>query len=580
MPDSHINVFTLGLGGVNVDADPILTEDNQTLKSQNATYDPTVARAGALTKRMGLDRFNSVPMTGPVLGGIEAPFAGTAGAPAAGGGGGGDAGDSGGTTDGQPATSGSSGSGGYGVGPGSNIIGSAGSSGASGGAGQGAAFFNGGTPLFGGKKLIVVGMNDGSTGTGWYVTSKGFNDPVVTVNSATPPHVPSRLDRLTAAAQVRYVLGQTANHDQVIGFPQSVTEGLCARPNGVLFYPQSINPAESTGYPGGSASGCASPIIRRNDGRTDIAIGAIPPAGWPTQIVTGSIRYSTGHGMQIVGMGTKYGDGSKIYICVHDLLGVGGVTITNDGFRLLRLDTTSYALTTIFNSVSSLVPSPNYNAMTGTASPFLSGGGFEAWFGGVNGATGVSSSVFGLVPSPGFGVGYANWKGFEGAFAANGDVTCMAIYRGDLYVGHSNLDATPAYAVINALPIASTSLPGNPVFTASDSGTAQANNGFVSMAIFQGNLYVSYFNAGVSARIFKFDGTTWSVAFTVASGTKAPMNLQVDSDGDILYAFGTSSAIATPAWYTTSDGATWTSKATNMNVSNRFPMNIFADFNQ
>ncbi len=560
MPDSHINVFTLGLGGVNVDSDPILTEDNQTLKSQNATYDPTVARAGALTKRMGLDRFNNVPMSGAVLGGIEAPFAGTAGAPASGGGGGGDAGDSGGTTDSQPAPSGSSG--GYGVGPGSSLVGSSGSS----GAGQGASYFNGGTPLFGGKKLIVVGMNDGSTGTGWYVTSKGFNDPVVTVNSATPPHVPSRLDRTTGAT-VRYVLGQTANHDQVTGFPQSVTEGMCARPGGVLFYPQSIAPAESTG------AQSPPPVIRRNDGHSDVAVVTVPAnPSW------GTPAYATGHACHVVGMGTKYGDGNQVYICVHDMLGVGGVTITNDGFRLFRLNVGTLALTEIFNT--NPLTGANYNAMTGTASPFLSGGGYEAWFGGVNEATGVSSSVFALVPSPGFNDSYANWKGFEGAFAVKSDVTCMAIYNGDLYVGHNNTAATPAYAVINALPIKSTTLPGNPVFTASDGGSASAFNGFVSMAIFQGKLYVSYFNPGVSAIIFKFDGTTWSTAFTVSVGTKAPMNLHVDSDGDILYAFGTSSAIATPAWYTTSDGATWTSKATNMNVSSRFPMNVFADFNQ
>lgn len=567
MADSRINVLTPGEGGVDVDTNSILTADNVTRQSQNATFDPTRQRAGALVKRMGLDRFNTVPLGGPVLGGIEAPFAGTAGAPLSGGGGGGNPGDSGGTNPGQPAPPAV----GYGGGPGSGTIGSGGSgAAASGSAGQGAAIWNNGVTLFGGKKLIVVGMNDGSSGTGWYVTSKGFNDTPVVLTGPGIPHVPARLDRIAAGANPRYVLGQTANHDQVVGFPQSLTEGMGARPNGVLFYPQSISgPAESTG----TATGPLVPTIRRNDGATDVQAAIIPfNPSWGTK------PWATGHSCQVVGMGTKYGDGSKVYVCVHDMLGIGGVTITNDGFRLFRLDVSSLALTEIFNT--NPLTGTNYNAMTGTASAFLSGGGIEAWFGGVNEATGVSSTVFGLVPSPGFNDSYADWKGFEGAFADKGDVACMAIYKGDLYVGHSNLAATPAYAVINVHTIAGTNVSGNPVLTASDGGSAQAGNGFVSMAIFRGILYATFFNSATSALIYKFDGTTWSVAFTVTVGTKAPMNLHVDSDGDVLYAFGTSSAIATPAWYTTLDGVTWTSKSSIMNVGGRFPHNVFADFNQ
>ena len=582
MPDSHINVFTLGLGGVNVDSDPILTEDNHTLKSQNATYDPTVARAGALTKRMGLDRFNNVPMTGPVLGGIEAPFAGTAGAPASGGGGGGNPGDSGGTTDGQPTPS----SGSYGVGPGSSIPGSGGS--VSGGSNTGGASIWTLTTgqLFGGKKLIVVGMNDGSTGTGWYVTSKGFNDPAVVVTGSLTgpgpgiPHVPSRLARLSAAAITPFNIGQTCNHDQIVGFPTSVTEGLCARPNGVLFYPQSINPAESTGFPGGSPiTGCASPVIRRNDGRSDVIVVSIPPAPstapnavWGAGITTGTTYYSTGHGMQVVGMGTKYGDGNQIYICVHDLLGVGGVTIANDGGRIFRLNVGASALVEIFGS-GNVFPL-NYVTAPGVPSPFLSGGGIEAAFGTVLEASGTAGQFYQLIPNFGYADNYADWQPQPTPNGiVPGDITCLAYYKGGLYVGTTNTaSGSPAAAFIIG--------PTGSAFTASGAGSPTVHNGFVSMAIFQGNLYASYLNATTAAIIYKFDGTTWSTAFTTVTGTKAAYNLQVDSDGDILYAFGTSSAIATPAWYTTTDGATWVNKSTNMNVANRFPMNIFADFNQ
>jgi hypothetical protein len=192
--------------------------------------------------------------------------------------------------------------------------------------------------------------------------------------------------------------------------------------------------------------------------------------------------------------------------------------------------------------------------------------------------------VFALTPSPGFNDGYANWNIVEGAFTDKGDVTCMAIYQGNLYAGHSNLAASPAYAKINVFPLpgGTTVASGASVsLTATGSGAA-SGNGFVSMAIFQGKLYASFLNFGVESLVYKFDGTTWTQAFTITLGTKAPLNLHVDSDGDILYAFGTTSAVATPAWYTTPDGVTWTSKATNMNAGGggKFPQNIFADFNQ
>lgn len=598
MADERINVFTLGLGGVDVDTDPILTADNATLRSQNATYDPTTSRAGALTKRPGLDRFNTVPMGGAVLGGIEAPYTGTAGAPASGGGGGGDAGDPGGGGGGSTGSTGTSGPGGPGGG---------GSPTNPPNRPAGATLFAPSGPLFGGKKLIVIGRSDngvtGASGAGWYVTSKGFNDVGRLMTGAAgtgtglgTPMNGTTLARLVGGPQAG-TIGQTANHDQVVGFPQSLTEGLCARPNGVLFYAQRTEPTPSTSNPLPLAN---FPLIRRNDGLTDIVVASIPGntptfppilGGWP---LTASFAvYVTAHGMAVVGMGTKYGDGSKIYIVVHDR--VPGGLPASDAVRVFRLDTTTYALNEIFNS-NPLLPSPpyssNYNALPGTASPFLSGGGVEAWFGGVLEATGSLGTVNALVPSPGNFDAYANWQGYEGAYATKSDVTCMAIFQGVLFVGHANQAATPAFAVINGNPLDSgKTLGADPQLTASG-GTAAASNHFCSMAIFRSKLYVSYWNKTQIAKIYSYDGTTWNTVYTSGTniGDQVPFNLQIDSDGDILYAFGCVDGTPPACFLTSVDGTTWVAKSANLtgdltasgggNFSNSTPMNVFADFIQ
>lgn len=584
MADPSITVLTLGTGGIDVDSDPILTADNATLKSQNATYDPTASRGGALSKRPGLDRFNIVPFGGPILGGIEAPFAGTAGAPTSGGGGAGLPGDPGGTVGGQPDP-GASGGGSYGVGPGSTItLGSNASTGV-GPSGGNASYFTSGSVLFGGKKIIIVGRADstttGASGAGWYVTSKGFADIAqsVTESVASPMNGPS-LARIAGGVTALEV-GQTANHDQLSGFPPSLTEGLCARPNGILFYAQRTDPSESVTYPLPSTKRA---VIRRNDGISDVVVTTIPDNSlWP--VVTGA--YATGHGMAVVGMGTRYGDGGNIFIAIHDRFGVGGVTVANDSSRIFRMDTSSYALTEVFNSYTGAT---NYNSVTGTLSPLLSGGSVEVWGGGMQLATGATSAVYGMVPSPPFNDGYANWTGYEGAYADKSDVTCMAIYKGSLFVGHINLAASPAFAVINGNPIGGGTLPANPQLTGSG-GTVQANNRFVSMAIFQGKLYVSFYNATQAAKIYQFDGTNWTTVFTSGTFTHdlVPFNLHVDADGDVLYAYGSTSATIT-VFMTSVDGVTWVDKSANLtgdlsasgggNFSTSQPFNVFSDFRQ
>ena len=89
-------------------------------------------------------------------------------------------------------------------------------------------------------------------------------------------------------------------------------------------------------------------------------------------------------------------------------------------------------------------------------------------------------------------------------------------------------------------------------------GTATANNGFLAMATFDGDLYASYFNkdSTVISKIYKFDGSSWTTVYTGASTTlRSFIGLLVDNG--LLYAIG-GGMHASGALVRTPDGTTWT----------------------
>lgn len=642
-----IRVYDLGIGGVNVDKSLIQSADNETRESQNATYDNTLARAGGLTKRPGLARFNTVGLGAPVLGGIEAAYSGTAGAPSTGGGGGGVPGDPGGPASGQPHLPGTTGPG---VAPGDPINAPA----IGGPSGTGVDWWstsgNSGNKLFGGKPIVVIGLGDNTSsyGSGWYITSKGFNDVgFKLLGSATGAYRPQNgftLDR--GFGPWRGTLGQTCNHDG----SGSLTEGFGARPGGVLYY---------ASYQTGTVNTAPIVNIHRNDGATDTIVATVPTnagsqantssitatgcASGATSIgvsecsgfnavallsnysaklliasgVTlaysltstgtgaGTITLSTGapfaigagsrltpyHHPFVAGMSTKFGDGRFIYIAVDDHV---GADVSTHFARILRFDITTQQFTEILNT--SPATGSNYNATTGSFALVLSGGGLEAWAGNALQSTTGAGVMQGLVSGPGFPDGYANWIGFEGPAPTGSDATCAAIYKNGLFTGRSRNSVTPDFAVIDGNPLSGIS-PGttatftaDPQLTATGGATGVSGNYFVSMAIFGGNLYTSYFNPTQAAKIYKFDGTTWSAVHTNTGASRVPFNLQVDQDGDILYAYGAKDATGTPIFMTSVDGSTWVDKSTNLvgdksasggsDFSNSYPMNLFADFKQ
>lgn len=77
MGESKLNVFNLGNLGVNVDKSPLHLADGELRSAQNAIAD-SQGNDGAIRKRPGLARFNSVAGSGSMLGGIGVPLTLTA----------------------------------------------------------------------------------------------------------------------------------------------------------------------------------------------------------------------------------------------------------------------------------------------------------------------------------------------------------------------------------------------------------------------------------------------------------------------------------------------------------------------
>lgn len=187
-----VTVLTMGHTGVVLDPhtlEPGLPLD-ALAQAQNAIQDPKEGHGGAVRKRPGLARFNIAYAGGVILGGIPMPVAGFGGAPSAGGGapiGTGDVDD--GTSIGTGDMTGAPG----GTFDGGNAISYP----------PGASQFNGGTQIFGGRRLFVVGRlgSDATVsqegGSGWYVSSKGLVDVGTARTTPGPPITPYSFPAVT-----------------------------------------------------------------------------------------------------------------------------------------------------------------------------------------------------------------------------------------------------------------------------------------------------------------------------------------------------------------------------------------------
>lgn len=567
-----IKVYDLGEGGVNVDKSHIRAEDNEASELQNATYDATLERQGGLTKRPGLGRFNTVSLGAPVLGGVNAPYKGTASAPATGGGGGGAPGDSGGT--GQPSQ-------GQGVGPGDavSVAGAPTQNGTAIGVGVAGGVTGIGTKLFGGKRLILLGRTQTGlapanyNGHGWYLSTVGFADPAKSllaspfsdtdqfVVDAGPPGGEDSANLLVGGTAA------TANHPMTLA-------------NGVLYYAgaHERSPAAVPTFPN----------IRRlsADGKSDTVAIQIPP----NPLLPASNATYGSRRCYITALLTEWGNGDAIWVAVYDDV-TSGSAAGNQG-RVLRItgcDSGAYAMTEVLNTLSTV-----YSGFGGAlpAAPYC----LENWRGrtfvGFNRSTTTLADPF-------FGEIYANpviAGGWAYRFAANStaqlrDVQCLCQFNGKLYVGY--LATNAGRAIIQELTSApddstpSVGWTATTSLTGSGGTTDQTSNGFYSMVVFGGALYASYWNSTEAgqptAKIYKFDGTTWTTAYsTTTTSEQVPYKLQVD--GSTLHAYG-ANPIGTTHFLSTTDGATWTNRDGNMetpipDAASSAPVDVFFGIDQ
>ncbi len=515
----QIQVYNLGEGGVDVDSNTTRTADNSASELQNASYDSTRKRQGGLTKRPGFAKFNASVLGGVVLGGVEAPYTGVAGA--SGSGGGGLPGNLGGTG-GVPPGGGGTGGGG-GVGPGGNLT--------TGGTG-GTSVTTGGRQLFNGRRIILVGRDlrtggvPNDNGMGWYLTSETFQDTAWLTGTDSP-------DTLVGAGP------PGACKESVPNDSTRAAPGACAVVNGWLYYPQHM--VVTSGQPSTDVRG----VLRRTDGYTDETVLTIP---------RNPFNPDTRQGNRIVSM--LVADGG-IYISVCDKGQTSGgesATTHPDWGRVFFFNPSSSALQEL-NLTSPTTPA----GFAYTPYSLASYAG-RLYFGGLQ-TDGTSNSATIdyvqpdlpplldlLLASPFF------------------RTTCMAVYQGQLYAGFQ-MRATGGVGVIDFAQVytrlAAAVTPGSTPWATSltaTGGTAQANNLFSSMVVFGNKLYVAYFNNTQTAKIYSFDGTTWTAVYTAAtSSTRAPLYLFVDTNAagvSTLYAYGLAESTAV-TWLTSTDGTTW-----------------------
>lgn len=542
MPNDPIQVFGLGEGGVNVDDNPLRLDDNQLRQSQNATHYDIGAREGALSTRPGFERFNLTPFSGSVLGGIEAPYQGTAAA--SGSGGGGAAGDIGGT--GNPSQ-------GTGTAPGDAVAGAAG-----GGTLNASALSNSQTTkLFGGKRIIVIGcQSNNATGAGFYLTSEGFADPALTRRGGG-------VDIIAGPPMGNY----NTTFPNCVG--NQVIEKRAITVAGALYYPQDIFNLDTSIAP-------TTPSIRRMspDGNVDTAIIHIPDSpsvlalreGGPPTVIPN-------HSVWVTALCPEWGNDDALWVAVYDKVSSG--SNAGDYGRVLRLTgllSGTYAFETVFDSVTGGLNLAKH-CVPYALENFLGGVWVGIWAG-VNtlGATGVA-----MIRR----AGTTGWETVKShtfsSDASASDTICLKTFNGSLFMGEQFRDPSVANAYIWSLNADGTSVQQ----VQGSGGTAVTPTGWVSMEEFQGNLYASYLNAGVQSKIYKFDGTTWSTVFTASSSAKN-IAFILKADGQYLYAFGGERVSTNCAFLVTTDGSSWTDKTANFvpAISIFTPINLLFGINQ
>jgi len=517
-PDT-LDVFTLGAAGVVIDPHPLQpgVPPYALTIAQNATHDARAGFGGAVRKRPGLVRFNQASAGGPVLGGIPMGVAGTGGAPATGGGG--VLGDGAGSGEGTGA-------------PGQTTDGT-GTSNA--GASAGAGSFNGGSSLFSGARLIVLGLdtNNGDDGYGWYLSSKRLADAAQLVTTPGPPG---------AALNTGMDYGQHGRPFVQTG-------------DGWVYY--MVANSEST-------SG-NTPQVRRTNGASDQAVITITAEANPND--------------QALVVSMAYGNGT-VFIGVRDSIWnattAGRILLVDHTTRNLRatlpvLTRVPYCMTWAGNRLFYGL-NPIYTELA------VAAGSLAAW-------------------SEALGTGIEGVDAYSGSNYNEPFTKCVVEFNGCLYIGtladsagsHGNFLYAAALdsSVLGGLGTP-TGLSGGALSTLAG-GTIAGYAGIQSLVEYKGALYASWYNSGHESAIVKgtvvtagSPGLTWTSAWSdTGASDRVPYQLYVDAGG--RYAIGTRGMSANKHVMWTEDGVTWTDATSTFftnNPSTGYPINVFFGLSQ
>jgi hypothetical protein len=555
MADS-VSVYTLGMGGVDVDTDPVLMKDEQVRQAQNAEHRAVAGRKGAVGNRDGYARFITNPLDGAILGGIEMPVADTGGAPASGGGGNN-------TGDALPGVTGDN------LGPGLTVDPSV-NAGGSNPPGPGLGQDN---LLFGGARLLLIGLEDTSVGTtrnghGWFVTSKkGADNALISITGTNgavigPPGHPTDIIRPGGTDYV--------NHGQN---PYTYA-------NGKLVYGHSFVQVSTT-----------SDVTRTHanlyvyDGINDSLVATFPH----NELLPGE-NYRT----SVVNVIVKYGDGNTVFVSLADSIPIAGGFTGYHGriFKVTGLDTGVYVVTEQFNTAYAgntvfTAGDKNTNSYVPYSMEFF--GGF-LWVGMWRGHFTLDQDQDPFVFKLNVETDPPLVSLYEFAIADHtstkiSDASVMKRFNGSLYVGtrtayNKSGGTTAAFAQLYRLDPDTTFTAVYDLDTAF-TGAAVLGNLVSSMAVFGTNLYFAVWNAtaGDGAQIIKYDGTTFTSVLTLTNAN-SPLNLGID-DG-VLYAFGRKAA-GTNALYWTENGTSWTDVGSVMTVGGgavNTPMNFLYGLDQ
>lgn len=278
--------------------------------------------------------------------------------------------------------------------------------------------------------------------------------------------------------------------------------------NNRIFYP-------ATGY----TVGTAFPLLRMFDGRKDIQLTQLPPT--TTNVVPKAV----------ISMLSANG---TIYLTTWDT----GTSSADWAGRVFQLD----AVTGILTALGTVFAS-------GELPYALAWHMGRLWCGTTNGI-GTVGNVYYFRP------------GQDTAWTS--DHTCaqgvdaLVSFNGKLYVGvDAAAGARGKVLVRDTAGAYTTSQTGA-------GGTAAVNNGYLALRVFQNNLYASYYNADAPlvSRIEKFDGTTWTTAYTGVGGTLKPFIL-LGEDSNLLFAVSGKTGTAATI-INTADGTSWTNLSSEL----------------